>query len=85
LKFSIAETIAAIRMPKHAKPKPVTKPTTGRAASRARVEPKTHRHEHRRAAVDPGAHGDPQRLGGDELLHVDGRGEDRVVVRWNGA
>ena len=27
----------------------------------------------------PGADGDPQRLGGDELLHVHGRGEDRVV------
>ena len=37
------------------------------------------RDDHRHAAVDAGARGDPQRLGGDELLGVDRRGEDRVV------
>ena len=44
-----------------------------------RVEPEQHRDEQRRAPVDPGAGRDPQRLGGHELLHVDRRGEDRVV------
>ena len=43
------------------------------------VEPEQHRDEQRRAPVDPGAGRDPQRLRGDELLHVDRRGEDRVV------
>src|SRR3954467_9415667 len=33
----------------------------------------------REAAEEGGAGGDPQRLGRDELLGVDGRGEDRVV------
>ena len=45
----------------------------------ARVEPEDHRHEQRRAAERPGPRRDPQRLGGDELLGVHRRGEDRVV------
>ena len=45
----------------------------------ARVEPEDNRDEHRDAPVDAGPGPDPQRLGGDELLGVDGRGEDRVV------
>src|SRR5215218_4326390 len=44
-----------------------------------RVEPEHHRDEHRDAAVDAGAGSDPERLRRDELLGVDGRGEDRVV------
>ena len=44
-----------------------------------RVEPEHDRDEHRDAAVDAGTRGHPQRLRGDELLGVDGRGEDRVV------
>ena len=46
-------------------------PTTDRA--------RTDRDEQRHAAVDAGARRDPERLGGDELLRVDRRREDRVV------
>ena len=44
-----------------------------------RVEAEEHGDEHRHAPVDAGARRDPQRLGGDELLRVDRRREDRVV------
>ena len=46
---------------------------------RGRVEPEEHRDQQREAAVEAGADPDPEHLGGDQLLDVDGRGEDRVV------
>ena len=44
-----------------------------------RVEAERERDEQRKAAVDAGADRDPQHLRGDQLLDVDGSGEDRVV------
>ncbi len=44
-----------------------------------RVEPERDRDEERRAAVDARLRGDPGRLRGHELVHVDRRCEDRVV------
>ncbi len=44
-----------------------------------RVEPEDDADEDRDAAVGAGPAGDPERLGRDELLGVDRRGQDRVV------
>ena len=69
-----------MKIPKHAQPNPASAgDPRDEQHPPARVEPEDHRHEHRHAAVDAGAGRDPQRLGGDELLGVDRRGEDRVV------
>ena len=50
-----------------------------RSIPQRRVEPEEHRDDHRHAAEDAGPRRDPERLGRDQLLGVDGRREDRVV------
>ena len=75
-----SSTWPAMKMPKHAQPKPDSAAMNGdEQHPPARVEAEDHRDEHRHAAVDADPRGDPQRLAGDELLGVDRRGEDRVV------
>ena len=67
-------------MPKHAQPKPGEPADHGhREHPPRRIEPEHHRHDHRDAAIDTGPGRDPQRLGADELLGVDGCREDCVV------
>ena len=63
-----------------AKPSAVTKQNSGTSSMPgAGSSPNSHRHDQREAAVEARAQPDPQHLGGDQLLDVDRRGQDRVV------
>ena len=69
-----------MKMPKQAQPKPVRTPMNGTSSMpQLGSSPNTIATSSGAQPNDAGARGDPQRLGGDELLGVDGRGEDRVV------
>ena len=73
-----------MEIPKFDQPKPETNAMNGTSSiPHEGVEAEEDGHDHRHAAEDARPHGDPEQLGRDELLGVDGRGEDRVVRRWN--